>query len=223
MIMAFRNELALIDIEKSSHRTIEGPFDFARERLNDGKCDRLGRFWVGSMDREGRQPLGALFRVDRDLTVTRIADGFVVSNGIAFSPDDRVMYHTDSRRGLIYAYDFDLAAGAIENRRVFHDFAEDGGRPDGCTIDSEGYLWVCEVDAGRVSRFDPAGQRERFISLPVTRPASVIFGGKDLQHLYIATMSYGLSPEALREQPDAGCLFRADLGVRGLPETSFAG
>lgn len=224
MLMAYRNKLALIDVETGESRPFEATgVDFSRERFNDGACDRAGRFWTGTMHTKRSEPAGSLFRIDPDLTVRRIESGLIVSNGISFSPDDRIMYHHDSRAGLIFAYDFDLERGEVRNRRVFVDFAGRPGRPDGCTIDAEGNLWVAEIGAGRVVRFDPKGRQIGAIELPVSRPSSVMFGGDDLSTLFITTMREGLTPEQQAQQPLAGCLFYVKVDVPGLPEPRFAG
>lgn len=222
LVMAYRNQLVLMDKDGGDVRSVETPgVDFAVERFNDGACDRRGRFWVGTMDRKLKEPVGHLFRLDPDLTFTPIEGGLTASNGIAFSPDDRTMYHTDTGAARIYAYDFDLDSGAVSNRRVLAEFTH--GRPDGCTIDAEGHLWVAAINAGEMVRLDPAGRRVGAIALPVSRPTSAMFGGPALKTLYITTMRFGLSPEEQAAQPYAGCLFAAEVEVPGLPEPEFAG
>jgi sugar lactone lactonase YvrE len=224
MIVAYRNQLALVDLAGGEHEVLQATgVDFAVERFNDGACDRKGRLWTGTMDRKMREPVGSLYRVDPDFSVHRIESGITVSNGIAFSPDDRVMYHTDSGASTIYAYDFDLAHGTVRNRRVFADFRGQRGRPDGCTIDAQGHVWVAEVMGSRVVELDPSGRRIREIELPVTRPTCPMFGGDDLRTLYVTSMQHALSKEDLERQPQAGCLFSIRLDVPGLPEPRFAG
>jgi sugar lactone lactonase YvrE len=224
MIMAYRNQLMIIEGDPSAARQVATPgVDFAVERFNDGACDRAGRFWIGTMDRKLKDPVGALFRLDPDLTLTRMVGEITASNGIAFSPDNRVMYHTDTGAARIYAYDFNIKTGVIANRRVFADFTAWRGRPDGCTIDAEGCVWAAAIGAGEVVRIDPVGRRVAAIALPVSRPTSVMFGGSDLTTLFITSMQHGLSPEELAAQPGAGCLFSVVLGVPGLPEPLFVG
>jgi sugar lactone lactonase YvrE len=118
-------------------------------RFNDGKCDALGRFWVGTMDKNVTEPIGAVYRFDLQLKPTQMDKGFTISNGISWSPDNKTMYFADSPARIIYAYDFDLAQGNIANRRVFASFDETPGRPDGCTVDSEGFIWSARVRGGR--------------------------------------------------------------------------
>ena len=224
MIMAYRNQLAIIDGDAANGRQLATPgVDFAIERFNDGACDRAGRFWIGTMDRKLKDPVGALFRLDPDRSLTRMVGELTASNGIAFSPDDRIMYHTDTGAALIYACDFDIDTGAIANRRIFADFTAWRGRPDGCTIDAEGCVWAAAIGAGEVVRIDSSGRRIAAIPLPVSRPTSVMFGGNDLSTLFITSMQHGLSPEELAAQPQAGCLFAVGVDVPGLPEPRFAG
>lgn len=224
LLMAYRNRLVLLDDETKERRALDTPgVDFAVERFNDGICDRQGRFWIGTMDRKLKEPVGSLFRLDPDLRLHQMASGFVCSNGIAFSPDDRILYHTDTGAGRIDAYDFDAASGTISNRRLHIQFAGDQGRPDGCTIDAEGYLWVAAITAGRVVRVDPRGAIVDSIALPTKRPTSAMFGGADLRTLFITSMQHGLTPEQLAAEPQAGCLFAVTLPVGGLAEPRFAG
>jgi L-arabinonolactonase len=224
LVMAYRNRLALLDMAAKEERMIVTPgVDFANERFNDGICDRRGRFWIGTMDRKLTEPVGSLFRLDPDLSVHKMAGGFICSNGIAFSPDDRILYHTDTGAGRIDAYDFDIVSGTISNRRIHIRFNPDEGRPDGCTIDADGHLWVAAITAGKVVRVDASGRVVGDIALPTTRPTSAMFGGPDLKTLFITSMRHGLGAEELAAQPHAGCLFAARLPVPGLAEPRFTG
>jgi sugar lactone lactonase YvrE len=224
MLMAYRNGLALIDPFTGEFNDIPaGAAEFGKERFNDGKCDRRGRFWAGTFDKNLKDPVGSLFRIDPDLGVHRMDEGITLSNGIDWSPDDRVMYYCDSTPSVVRAYDFDLDAGTVGNRRVFVDFSSRAGRPDGCTVDAEGCLWVAEVGAGQIVRFDPDGREMEVVRLPVSRPTSVMFGGPELRTLFITSMQMDLSAEELAQQPQAGCVFALDVGVAGLPARRFAG
>ena len=224
MLMAYRRGLALIEPGTTKLEDVPTPhIDFTKEIFNDGKCDRNGRFWTGTMDFNIKEPVGALYRVDPDLSVHRMDTGITLSNGIGWSPDNRAMYFCDSRPGQIWAYDYDLASGAIANRRLFVDFKGRKGRPDGCTVDAEGGLWVAEISASKVVRFDPSGKEVSHVELPVSRPTSVMFGGPDLRTLFITSMKNGLTPEELGREPLAGNVFAADVGVAGFAEPCFAG
>ncbi len=224
MLMAYRNQLAWLDPVAGTNAPIDaGGIDFAVERFNDGKCDRAGRFWAGTMDRRMTEPVGSLYRIDADKSVHRMASGMKVSNGMAFSPDNKTFYHTDSRTGQIFAYAFDIDSGAIGNRRLHFDFTGRAGRADGFTIDAEGCLWAAEIDAGKVVRIDPRGRCVQEIALPTTRPTSAMFGGPGLRTLYVTTMQHRLTEQQMAQQPQAGCLFAIELDVPGLPEPRFAG
>lgn len=193
-------------------------------RYNDGKCDRMGRLWVGSLDMATAANRGNLFRVDADGQWKKMDSGFTVSNGMGWSPDNRQMYFTDSTRRTIYAYDFDLRAGEIANRRPLITFDATDGTPDGLTVDADGCIWVAVWDAWRISRFSPEGEEMQRIMMPVPRPTSCCFGGDNLDTLYVTSASVRLSAEVLHKAPLSGSLFSIQIpGVHGLPETTFAG
>jgi sugar lactone lactonase YvrE len=200
-----------------------GGVDLDVVSFNDGACDAAGRLWIGTRHRDASEPVGALYRIGPGMAVRRVVDGLIVSNGIAFSPDGRTLYLTDSRPGRIDAYEFDPTTGTLGARRHLLDYAGKGCRPDGCTVDAEGFLWVAEIDGGRVARYDPNGVLERTIDLPVRKPSSVAFGGPDLAVLFITTISYGLDDAQRAAQPWAGRLLAVDAGCRGLPEPAFRG
>ena len=193
-------------------------------RFNDGRCDRQGRFWVGTMfeDTQAGNPSGRLYRFtgNAGLQFSGI-DALVVPNGTAYSPDGRTMYLSDTWRGsrLIWAFDYDTRTGTPSNRRVFVDMHAHAGRPDGAAVDSAGCYWTCAGDAGCVLRFDPSGRLIGRIDVPVTKPAMAAFGGPNLDTLYITS----IRPKDidLSDQPLAGGLFAARPGVTGLPEPAF--
>ena len=193
-------------------------------RYNDGKCDRMGRLWIGSMDMGAAPNRGNLVRVDPDGRWKKMDGGFTVSNGLGWSPDSRAMYFTDSFRRTVYQYDFDLRSGDIANRRALIVLGPGEGTPDGLTVDDEGCLWVAVWDAWCVLRFSPAGQEIQRVRLPVPRPTSCCFGGSNLETLYITSAAVRLSQQALDAAPLSGSVFALELpGVRGLPETMFSG
>jgi sugar lactone lactonase YvrE len=196
--------------------------DLPDNRLNDGKVDRHGRFWAGSMDDTEKAASGSLYRVDPDLKVTRIDEGYRVANGPAFSPAGDLMYHNDSGRRVTYVFDLD-DDGDATNRRVFATYGADVGYPDGMTVDDEACLWIAFWDGWCVRRYSPAAECLAEIRLPVARPTSCAFGGPGLDRLYITSASTGLDQAARAAQPRAGGLFMTSPGVRGLPEIPFAG
>ncbi|CAN7345097.1 SMP-30/gluconolactonase/LRE family protein [Variovorax sp. LjRoot178] len=193
----------------------------ARQRFNDGRCDRQGRFWVGSMN-DDLTPDGVLYRIDTDGKVTPWIEGIAVSNGIATSPDSRTFYFSDTRRHCVLAYDFDAARGSLSNRRVLAQIAGRPGRPDGSCIDAAGFLWSVEYAGGQVTRYAPDGRVDRMIPLPVSHPTAVCFGGPGLRTLFITSATQSLNAEQLAAQPLAGCVLAFEPGVQGLPEPRFA-
>jgi sugar lactone lactonase YvrE/DNA-binding IclR family transcriptional regulator len=192
-------------------------------RFNDGKCDRLGRLWGGTMRLDASRATGALYAIAGDRSWKRVAAGFTVANGLDWSPDGRTFYFADSAPGRVYAYDFDLTAGAISNRRIFAEINAEDGRPDGLAVDSEGFLWCAIWDGWCVRRYDPDGRLEREVRLPVPRPTSVAFGGEDLKTLFITTARIRLPSRVLAEAPFSGGLFAIQAPTAGLPISEFAG
>jgi len=191
-------------------------------RFNDGKLDRQGRFWAGTMDDSEREDSGTLYRIESDLSWRAIDGGYRVTNGPAFSPDGKLVYHNDSARQLTYVFEIG-ADGEPADRRVLLQFKEGEGYPDGMTVDSEGCLWIAFWDGWCVRRYSPAGEWLETIKMPVARPTSCAFGGLDLDQLYITSASIGLDDAALQMQPNAGGLFMITPGVRGLQDVPFAG
>jgi L-arabinonolactonase len=189
LLVAYRRRLALRDdTGREMDLVLPEEWDSGRERFNDGACDALGRFWVGTMDRWLQDQVGCLYRIDANLRVCRIVSGFGLSNGIAWSPDGTTMYHCDSRPPVIYSYDFDLGRGVIDNRRRFVEFTASMGIPDGCAMDAEGFLWVASPEAGQVLRFDPEGRLERRVDTPAGKPTSVGFGAANWRTLFVTSM-----------------------------------
>lgn len=191
-------------------------------RFNDGKLDREGRFWAGTMDDTERRSTGALYRLDSGRQCSRWDEGYSVTNGPAFSVDGRRMYHNDSGRQTTYVFDLD-AEGTPSNRRLFARYGEGDGYPDGMTVDAEDCLWIAFWDGWCVRRFSPAGECLATIRVPVQKPTSLAFGGAAFDRLYITSASIGLSDSDRAIQPCAGGLFMLDSGTTGLADTPFAG
>lgn len=224
LLIAFRNGFGRCEGWGEPFASIpQDVIDFASERINDGAVDRAGRFWFGTFAPTITPGAGCLYRMDPDYTIHRMDRGITMSNGIAWSPDDKLMYYADSRPGKIYRYPFSLETGELGPREVFREYAEDEGHPDGCTVDAEGHLWVAEPFAGRISRYAPDGTRSSSVDAPVTRPTSLIFGGNDLQSLFVTTMFYRPSTPEQEGEELAGAVFVTPPGVTGLPEPKFAG
>ena len=221
LVLATRDGFAFWDFRAQALEFIADPeADKPEARFNDGAVDRQGRFWAGTMS---AGPTSSLYRLDPDGSVYTMETGVTISNGIGWSPDDKTMYYTDTPLRMIYAYDFDPASGAIENRRPFIRTPDESGLPDGLTIDSEGFIWSARWDGWKVTRYDPAGKVEREIELPVQRPTSCTFGGAELDELYITSAWTGLSWVKRKLQPRAGDLFRIKVDVKGLEEPKFLG
>lgn len=200
--------------------------ELAETRFNDGKTDRQGRFWSGSMfEAEGTtpRPIGSLYRMDKDLSVHKVISGVTCCNGLAWSPDSRTMYFADSHTPIVRAYDFDAPTGTVENERVFIDMSEFAGCADGATVDAEGCYWVTVPFRWRVDRYDPEGKLMQSIRMPTDLPTCCEFGGPDLGILYVTTAVLRRPADQLAGQSHAGGLFALDVGVKGLTLPAFEG
>lgn len=195
--------------------------DMPTNRMNDGKCDRRGRYWGGSRGADSVTPLGSLYRLEGS-TCSRVAGDLIVPNGIAFSPDDRTMMLADSESDALFACDFDLDDGVMSNRRLFCSTLNMPGRIDGATFDSEGGYWCAMIFDGMIVRFDPVGRVDRIVRLPTLYPTMCCFGGPKLDVMYVTTGTIFLKPGEAEHQPWAGTLLAIHgLGVHGLPEPRF--
>lgn len=194
--------------------------DHPHVRLNDGKTDRQGRFVAGTMHlhrAEDEPVVGGLFRLNPEGTVELLVEDIATSNGPCFSPDGRILYFADSTRQTIWAFDYDPLSGTPSGRRVFADLRPLGTAPDGATVDAEGHVWSVLIRTSTIARFDTAGRMVSHFAFPVRYPTSVAFGGRDLDVLYVTSISRSLRFEDPAE--DAGGLFAVEgLGVRGLSE-----
>lgn len=198
--------------------------DKPKNRLNDGKVDKRGRFVAGSMDTMEEGPNGALYSLAPDLSVKKLDSGIIVSNGPCWSPDGKTFYFADSWSGEISAYDYDQERGTVSNKRTFCRRANDGGAFDGATVDAEGCLWSAHVYVGRLVRYRPDGSIERVIEMPVKKVTSAMFGGPNLDILYVTSMARPPLPRFPGDGVLRGALFAIHgLGIRGVPELRFAG
>ncbi|HEY7140900.1 MAG TPA: SMP-30/gluconolactonase/LRE family protein [Methylomirabilota bacterium] len=224
LVVALRSGFHFLDLDTGAIQAVATPEeDRPENRFNDGKPDRRGRFWAGSMHDPETAPTGALYRLDPDGACHRMVDGVVISNALCWSPDGRTMYHADTSRRVVWAWDSDPDRGEIANRRVFVKLSGKEGAPDGATVDAEGFVWLAHWGGWQVTRHDPTGRMERVVRLPVERPSCPAFGGPDLATLFVTSASIGLSAEALAAQPYAGGILAFEPGVRGLPEARFLG
>jgi len=191
-------------------------------RFNDGKCDRSGRFYIGSMDGGWTTSRGVLYKINKDKEVSACEDNIICSNGIAFSNDGKYMYYIDTPTGFLWRYDYDAATGNIENKTAFIDYREEKGSFDGMTIDKDGSLWVALWGGFAINRYDgTTGKKLDAIELPVPNVTSCEFGGDGMNILFITT--YGAGDEKLKkEYPLAGSLFALQIDdAKGLECNKF--
>ena len=225
LLLALRDGLWRFD-PASGKRTplAEPPYDKAVERFNDGKCDPQGRFWVGTIYEPRDRALASLYCFSAHKLVCK-QGGVTVSNGLAWSPNGRTMYWSDTKAHTIFAFDFDPASGALSQQRVFASFEPKqpgqsldayGGRPDGAAVDADGCYWVAMFEGQRILQLSPRGELIREVKLPVRCATMPCFGGTDLKTLYITTARNRPEIE-LAEQPLAGCVLALDVDVPGLP------
>lgn len=192
-------------------------------RFNDGKCDPAGRFWAGTMDIDAKEGAGSLYMLDEQYKISKKLDNLSISNGIAWSPDNKYMYFIDTPTKQIVRYDYDNTTGNISNPKVVVSFIKEIGFPDGMTIDQEGMLWVAQWGGYGVSRWDPTNSKLLdFIKVPAANVTSCVFGGENLNELYITTARIGTTDEDLEKYPNAGGLFKLKTNIKGGPTYQFA-
>ena len=190
-------------------------------RFNDGSVDSRGRFWAGTMTHKGAE--NALYRLDPDGQVHTMERGLTISNGLGWSPDGRTMYLTDTNRSIIHAYDYHEPSGTVTRRHTFVEVPVKDGYPDGLAVDASGYVWSAHYGGSRVTRYDPDGNIERVVEVPVPNVTACAFGGPDLSTLYITTAWSGMTDAQRAERPQSGDLFAVETGITGTPEHKFAG
>ena len=221
LVVALRHRVVLFDPRTQAISDLTpAVVEPVSNRLNDGKVGPDGAFWVGSMDENSpRQPLGALYRVTADRRIEKRSAGYAVSNGLAWSPDGRTMYHSDSTSAIIEAWDFDPSTGGMSNHRVIAKLTNEDGRPDGAAMDMDGNYWSAGPSAGCINCFSPTGQLLTKLSFPVPGPTMPCFAG-DL--MFVTSLREGKSPEILAQYPTLGGLFRAPAPAKGAPVALFA-
>lgn len=192
-------------------------------RLNDAKADASGRLWFGSMNKlDESRPDGVFYRWVAGSAPVRVDDGYCVTNGPTFAPDGRTLYHTDSARRCVYAFDVS-ADGELSNKRVWLRFERDEGYPDGMCTDAEGCLWIAHWGGARVTRRDAQGRVIARIDVAAPQVTNVAFGGESLSDLYITTARTGLGDDVLATAPLSGALFVVRGAGRGVLPGAFAG
>ena len=225
-VVSLQRGFHLLDFKTNEVTLIHDPEPgLGKNRINDGKVDRRGRFVAGSMDTMEEGANGALYSLSADCQVTRLDSGIVCSNGPCWSPDGGTFYFTDTWSGEIWAYDYDLATGAVSHRRTFATVdTSKGGAADGATVDAEGCVWSALVYDGKLVRYTPEGRVDRMIDMPVKKVTSVMFGGPKLDILFVTSMAKPPLPRFPGDGALRGSLFAIyDLGIHGLPEPRFSG
>jgi len=204
-------------------KVADAPYDPAHHRFNDGRCDRQGRFLAGTMNERRDASTAALWRLDPDLAFTRVLDDLTISNGLAWSPDGRTMYHADTPTRVVHAFDYDVDDGTPSNRRAFARWSGATDRPDGATVDAEGCYWSAFYRGGKVVRVSPRGETLAECPVPAMCPTMCALGGADLRTLYVTTATQLRDAEELARLPQSGGIFAMRVDVPGLPEPFFAG
>lgn len=233
-VLALANGFNFYDFETQEVTPIANPFVNKPDyRFNDGKVDRAGRFFAGSMGHDfdplsvsiARKPAasGSLYRLDPDLSVTEIDTGMICSNAPCWSADDKIFYFGDSEHKVIWAYDYNIVTGDVSNKRVHISDRNYARTVDGATVDSEGFLWNAKVLGGRIIRYAPDGTIEREIDVPVRNVTSLMFGGRNLDVLYFTSMAKAVRGVPTTQDGAGGLFAIYGLGVKGLPEARFAG
>ncbi|MFP4090887.1 MAG: SMP-30/gluconolactonase/LRE family protein [Cyclobacteriaceae bacterium] len=222
-LVALQTGIHSMDLSDGSMELIVNPLE-EDVRFNDGKCDPLGRFWVGSMHLQAKQNKAALYMLDQDQQIEQKLDSVTISNGIIWSLDNKIMYYIDTPTRQVKAFDYDIENGEISNSRVLISIPEERGAPDGMTIDEEGMLWIAHWGGSMVGRYDPAsGELIQTINVPALNVTACAFGGEKLDKLYITTASIGMNNEQKQQFPEAGGLFVVEPGVRGVPTDFYRG
>lgn len=224
LLVGLQSGFHFFDPRTQALETIAAPeTQLSRNRPNDARCDRAGRYWCGTMEDYGENARGTLYRMDADRRLEAIDGPFFVPNSICFTPDGTRMFFTDTRRGDILVYDYDTATGTRANPRVLLAAGAAPGRPDGSTVDAEGCLWNARYGGGCVIRVTPDGRLDRIVEVPVSQPTSCSFGGARRDVLYVTTAAQRLTAEQRARQRYAGCVFALHPGTAGVDDTPFAG
>ena len=224
LVVALKSGFGLFDpatgkVEMINHAEA----DKLDNRFNDGRCDRQGRFFAGSLTYSEDVPVGALWRLDIDHSATPVLSGITIANGLCWSPDGSVMYFVDTPTREIRAYDYDQTTGTPANPRVLARTDPNGGWPDGSITDSEGCIWNAEWDGARVVRYTPEGEVDRIINVPAPRATCAAFGGPDLRTLYITSAWDRMTRKERDQWPQSGDLFAIKVDVPGLPDPAYRG
>jgi len=221
LILGMRSSFTDLRVDSSQQTVLAALNERATNRINDGKCDPAGRFLAGTMDMNETDPNGALYSFDGKQT-TRLLDGITISNGLAWSPDHKTFYYTDTPTRKVQAFDYDLATGQIANPRTAIHVPDSLGWADGMTSDTDGNLWIALWAGAQVTKWNPrTGQLLEQIPVPAFQTSSCVFGGKDMNELYVTSARKGMSEENLEKYPLSGGLFKVETKVTGMPTFEF--
>ena len=224
LVIAQRSGIWTLEPDMQKLRKLAAPRrEFIHNRFNDGKCDPRGRFLAGTMDHHEKEATGCLYSVAADGAISRLLKGLRISNGMAWSPDGRTMYFTDTPTREIMAFDYDLQTGELSNPRVVIHFEKSFGFPDGMTTDTEGNLWIAMWGGGRISQWKPDGTLLAQFGVPALNVTSCAFGGPALNELFITSALVGMDQAAFKRFPLAGGIFRMETNVTGMPSYEFGG
>jgi len=228
LLVATRNGIVHLDTASAEITMVApAPYDPLATRFNDGRVDGAGRFWVGTIFEPRNEQVAAMYCLEKGKLELKWAGGMTVSNGLGFSPDQRMMYHADTTSHRIDRYQFDVETGTLSYPQRFQQFATDktasnyGGRPDGAAVDSEGAYWCAMIEGGRLLRFSPEGDLLREVQVPVRCPSMVAFGGDDLKTLYITTISHSRSSSERAQYPLTGYVLSMQVDVAGREEPMY--
>lgn len=224
LVLALGHGFGFLDAEGRLETVASLPQGEIHARMNDGCCDSAGRLWAGTVGLGEEPHAGSLYRLDPDLSVTRVLDAVSESNGIDWSPDDRLMYYVDSLEYRVDVFDFDLGSGTVSGRRPFAVYDSSVEiLPDGLTVDAEGGVWIALWGGSALHRYTPEGALDRVLTMPTRQITSCAFAGPGYEDLYVTSAREWLEADALAQEPDAGAVFVCRPGVRGRPARTFGG
>jgi sugar lactone lactonase YvrE len=228
LVVATRNGFVYLNTSSGEMEDmVAAPYDTKVMRFNDGRVDPAGRFWVGTMYEPRDQAKAEMYVLDKGQLRQAWSGGMTNSNGLAWTPDGKTMFHADTTSHRIDVYDYDVASGTHSNGRNLVTFEADkttgtyGGRPDGAAMDSEGNYWIAMYEGARLLKLTPGGELLQQIDLPVRCPTAVAFGGPDLRTLYVTSAAGGRSPEELAQYPHSGKVLAFAVDVAGLEQPEY--
>jgi sugar lactone lactonase YvrE len=222
LILGMRSSFVNFQVDSSQQAVLMSVNELATNRINDGKCDPAGRFVVGTMDMNEKDPTGSVYSFDGK-QVTKLFSGVTISNGLTWSPDHKTFYHIDTPTHKVQAFDYDVVTGQIANPRTAIHVPESLGWPDGMTSDTDGNLWIAMWGGAQITKWNPqTGQLLEQIPVPALQTSSCTFGGKDMNELYVTSARKGMSEEFLQKYPLSGGLFKVETKVAGMPTFEFA-